>query len=197
MLLCIIFDVEYQTFLPKLRQGALRMLQLCNAAGPYTTISIARRITALWILPVPHKLLEAYWLDYRSIAWSKWGSIASISSNGTALNLQNLRCDPADGSWSLTEPLPLPRLVESDVPLKHLVWNPLGSDLAVIDSAGRVAILSLFNSLNRPTMSKSCREDPADDLQRVVGCYWLNLAPLTPNRPVCHTNIQIVATNSF
>ena len=127
---------------------------------------------------------------FRHIAWSKWGSIASIASNGTALNLQNLRCNPSDGSWSLTEPLPLPRIVEADVPLKHLVWNPSGSDLAVIDSAGRVAILSLFNSLNRPTMSKNSREDPADDLQRVVGCYWLNLAPLPPNRPVCCSNIE-------
>lgn len=129
-----------------------------------------------------HRMYRKLLIDCRSIAWSKWGSIASISSSGTDLHLQNLRCDPADGTWSLTEPLPLPRIVEPDVPLKHLVWNPQGSELAVIDSAGRITIVSLFNSLNRPTMSKNSRDDPVDDLQRVVGCYWLNLAPLAANR---------------
>jgi mediator of RNA polymerase II transcription subunit 16 len=69
-------------------------------------------------------------------------------------------------------------------PLKHLCWGPTGSELAVIDAAGRVTILSLFSSLNKPTLFRHAQMDPADDLHAVVGCYWLNLAPFPQSRPV-------------
>lgn len=122
----------------------------------------------------------------RGIAWSKWGSIAAISSNGVALELRNLRCHPKDGSWALSEPTTTPPFTNSldGGPLKHLCWSPTGSELAVIDAAGRVTILGLFSSLNKPTLHRTSQLDPADDLHRVVGCYWLNLAPYPANRPV-------------
>lgn len=122
----------------------------------------------------------------RAIAWSKWGSIASITSNGTALELRNLRCHPSDGSWALSEPTATPAFthIQDGGPLKHLSWSPTGSELAVADSAGRITILGLFSTLNKPTLHRSSQNDPADDLHRLVGSHWLNLAPYPPNRPV-------------
>lgn len=122
----------------------------------------------------------------RGIAWSKWGSIASITQNGAALELRNLRCHPGNGSWGLSEPTLTPPFTPSldGGPLKHLCWSPTGSELAVIDATGRVTILAIFSSLNKPTLSRPCQTDPTDDLHGVVGCYWLNLSPYPPNRPV-------------
>jgi mediator of RNA polymerase II transcription subunit 16 len=138
----------------------------------------------------------------RAIAWSKWGSIASISPGGTTLELRNLRCSSSDGSWALSEPTltpPLSHGAETN-PLKHLCWGPTGSELAAIDTAGRVTILSLFSSLNKPTLSRHAQLDTADDLHAVVGCYWLNLAPYPQTRPVSrrisfHVESSIVANS--
>jgi mediator of RNA polymerase II transcription subunit 16 len=116
----------------------------------------------------------------RGIAWSKWGSIASINSAGTGLELRNLRCHPRDGSWDLSEPTVTPQLTTNldGGPLKHISWSPTGSELAVVDSAGRVTILQIFSSLNKPTLARPCNTDSADDLHAVVGSFWLNLAPV-------------------
>lgn len=48
-------------------------------------------------------------------------------------------------------------------PLKHLSWSPTGCDLAAVDAAGRVTILSVFSSLNKPTLSRVGQGDPSDD----------------------------------
>lgn len=131
----------------------------------------------------------------RSIAWSKWGSIASIAANGTALELRNLRCHPDDGTWALSEPTITPNFSALDGgPLKHISWSPTGSDLAVIDAAGRVTILSVFSSINKPSLSRPCQVDPIDDLHGVVGCYWLNQAPYPPGRPVRPTMMIPILT---
>ncbi|QSZ30359.1 hypothetical protein DSL72_004882 [Monilinia vaccinii-corymbosi] len=119
----------------------------------------------------------------QGIAWSKWGSIASITSSGAGLELRNLRCHPENGVWGLSEPTVIPQLISNldGGPLKHLSWSPTGSELAVIDSAGRIIILQIFSSLNKPMMCRPCSPDAADDLNAVVGCFWLNLGPV-PNR---------------
>ena len=124
--------------------------------------------------------------NHRSIAWSKWGSIASIASNGTTLELRNLRCHPDDGTWALSEPTTTPNFSAplDGCPLKHLAWSPTGSDLAVIDAVGRVTILSIYSSINKPALSRPSHLDPADDLHAVVGSFWLNQAPYPPGRPV-------------
>lgn len=131
---------------------------------------------------------EIYLTFHRAVAWSKWGSIASIAQGGTSLELRNLRCHPENGTWALSEPSSTPALtMASDgtvQPLKHLCWSPTGSDLAVIDAVGRVSILDVFSSLNKPSLRRDCRLDPADDSYAVVGCYWLNIAAYPANRPV-------------
>ncbi|KAH8592398.1 mediator complex, subunit Med16 [Bisporella sp. PMI_857] len=119
----------------------------------------------------------------QSIAWSKWGGIASIGLDGTSLYVQNLRCNPKDGTWALSEPVLTPPVAEDhpDIQLKHLIWSSHGSELAIIDAVGRITILTIFASINKPSLSRSCRIDPIDDLQRVVGCYWLNPSPVPPS----------------
>ncbi|KAL3428047.1 RNA polymerase II mediator complex subunit sin4-like protein [Phlyctema vagabunda] len=120
----------------------------------------------------------------QSIAWSKWGSIASIHPNGTTLEFRNLRCHPDDGSWALSEPSETPQLTMDfdGGPLKHLSWSPNGAELAVIDSCGRITILLLSNSINKPTLSRQCHADQPDDLHAVAGCLWLNNSPHPNNR---------------
>jgi hypothetical protein len=133
----------------------------------------------------------------RGIAWSKWGSIAAIASNGAALELRNLRCNPENGTWALSEPTATPNFssAQDGGPLKHLSWSPTGSDLAVIDAAGRITILAVFSSLNKPSLSRPCGGDPADDLHGIVGCYWLNIAPYPSNRPVCSVSYEAPLEN--
>jgi mediator of RNA polymerase II transcription subunit 16 len=130
----------------------------------------------------------------RAIAWSKWGSIASISANGATVEFRNLRCAPENGTWGLSEPTVTPQLTTSmdGGPLKHLCWSPTGSEVAVIDAAGRVNILTIFSSLNKPTLARPSQIDTTDDLHAVVGCYWLNLAPFPQNRPVCIVESHIL-----
>jgi mediator of RNA polymerase II transcription subunit 16 len=102
------------------------------------------------------------------------------------LELRNLRCHPENGKWGLSEPSPTNPLTANldGGPLKHLCWSASGSELAVIDTAGRVNILSLFSSLNKPTLHRHCQMDPIDELCGVVGCHWLTPAPYQLNRPV-------------
>ena len=118
-------------------------------------------------------------IEKRSIAWSRWGSIASITSNGLGLEFRNLRIHPKDGSWDLSDPTIIPQIAPTvdGGQLKHLCWSPNGADLAAIDSAGRIAILNLAQSLNKPTFTRNSNVDPIEDLRAVVGAYWLNLSP--------------------
>lgn len=114
-----------------------------------------------------------------------------MSSTGSNLELRNLRCHPEDGSWGLSEPTVTPQLGQNldGGPLKHLAWSPTGSELAAVDSAGRVAILQIFSSLNKPTLVRPSPTGFTDDLHAIVGCFWLNLGPVQ-NRQVSHSIID-------
>ncbi len=122
----------------------------------------------------------------RAIAWSKWGCLASITPDGAGLEFRNPRCHPRDGGWDLSDPTIFPQVTPSldGGPLRHVCWSPNGSDLAAIDSSGRVSILTLANSLNKPNLVRSSQIDPTEDIHSVVGAYWLNLFPIH-QRPVC------------
>lgn len=59
-------------------------------------------------------------------------------------------------------------------PIVHLAWAPTQSpELAVIDSVGRIFILTFSITLNRSYVARKWDNDAADDLNAVVGCYWL------------------------
>lgn len=115
----------------------------------------------------------------RSIAYSKHGTIASISPDGTFINLQCSRTNPSDGSWELSEPMPctiFSRPLQGG-PIVHLSWAPTNNpELAVIDAFGRVCLLTFPIHLNKATYSsRKWDADAQDDLQSIVGCYWLPL----------------------
>lgn len=101
--------------------------------------------------------------------------------------MRHLCCDPSNGTWALSEATvtsssnPAPE----GGPLRHVSWSPTGSDLAVIDSVGRVTIMSIFSTLNKSSLHRPSQMDPVDDLHRVVGNFWLHIAPYGgSNRPV-------------
>lgn len=118
----------------------------------------------------------------RTVAWSRAGTIASISADGLSLELRMLRALPSNGSWSLTEPT-VTDLVKGTVgnPLVHLEWSPTSiPDLAVFDSVGRVFIMNFPVNLNSPLPNRKWDADSVDDLNAIVGCHWLPVAPLNP-----------------
>lgn len=132
----------------------------------------------------PAKSSDAH---HRSIACSKLGTIASISPDGTHINLQCSRAHPSDASWELSEPTQCsifsPTLPGG--PIVHLAWSPaMNPELAVIDAYGRVCLLLFNNSLNKASfVTRKWDADTPDDLLSVVGCYWLPLF-VPPNRQV-------------
>ncbi|KKA29121.1 hypothetical protein TD95_002337 [Thielaviopsis punctulata] len=119
------------------------------------------------------------------IAWSRAGTVASISPDGMAVELRFLRVDSDTGEWGLSEPS-TSELVSGaeNIPLIHLAWAPTKtSELAVFDVLGRVTILSFIN-LNSATYSRKWVSDAFDDLNSVVGCHWLPPMPQTRQNPL-------------
>lgn len=112
----------------------------------------------------------------RGIAWSRQGTIASIASDGRSIDLRFLRCHPTTGAWEISQPTPCLVLspVLANCPIVHIAWASTSSpDIAVIDSVGRVFILTFSIALNRSYVARKWDNDPVDDLNAVVGCYWL------------------------
>ncbi|TQW09662.1 mediator of RNA polymerase II transcription subunit 16 [Cordyceps javanica] len=117
----------------------------------------------------------------QTVAWSRAGNIASISPDGLNLELRMLRAHPANGSWGLSEPTTT-ELVKGTAtnPLVHLEWSPTTApDLAVFDSVGRVLIMNFPVSLNTPYANRKWDGDLIDDMNAVVGCHWLPVAPIS------------------
>lgn len=134
----------------------------------------------------------------RGISCSKLGTVASISPDGTHINLQCARANPSDASWELSEPTPCsifsPTLPGG--PIVHLAWSPsTNPELAVIDAYGRVCLLFFNSSLNKTSViTRKWDNDTPDDLLSVVGCYWLPLL-VPPNRPFNITHGPAVREN--
>lgn len=117
---------------------------------------------------------------YRGLAWSRQGTIASISKDGQSVDLRCLRAHPKDGTWGLSEPTECPLLTPTvpGCPITHLAWSTTSApELAIIDSVGRVTILPFSLTLNHPSIGRRWDADMTEDLHSVVGCYWLPLIP--------------------
>ena len=157
-------------------------------ANSYNSVSMSCEVVAVASTSVPFHLTtglvtNCLWY-HRGIAWSRQGTIASISKDGQSINLRFLRSHPENGSWQLSQPTPwhFPAILP-DCPIVHLAWAGQSSpELAIIDSVGRVSIMSFSITLNRPYPARKWDQDLVDDLQAVVGCYWLPLA--SPSRQV-------------
>ncbi|KAE8325153.1 mediator of RNA polymerase II transcription subunit 16 [Aspergillus sergii] len=113
----------------------------------------------------------------QKIAWSKQGCIAYISQDTLRVNLRHLECRPSDGKWVLSDDTPLHPVAEAHggQPLVHLCWNEIGSELAVVDSSGRVSIYNIAISLNSLAGQRQAAFDPVDDAAQIVGMMWLNI----------------------
>ncbi|KAG7125023.1 Mediator of RNA polymerase II transcription subunit 16 like protein [Verticillium longisporum] len=124
----------------------------------------------------------------QGIAWSKSGTIASISPDGRSVQVRYLRADPKTGGWGLSEPTTVDAITASpSTPIVHLAWAAtISNELAVIDAAGRVAILAFSVSLNRPFLTRKWDADHVDDLHAIAGCFWLPLASQHKNYHVFH-----------
>lgn len=66
-------------------------------------------------------------------------------------------------------------------PLVHICWNESGSELAVVDSSGRVSIYSISIALNSIAGQRQAAFDPDDEINQVVGMMWLST-----QRSVCY-----------
>jgi mediator of RNA polymerase II transcription subunit 16 len=116
---------------------------------------------------------------HRGIACSKQGTIASISPDGTYINLQCPRTNPSDGTWELSEPTACSIFSAPLLggPIVHLAWAPTNSpELAIVDAFGRVCILTFPLALNKASfIARKWDSDAPDDLHSIVGSYWLPL----------------------
>ncbi|KAM0504405.1 hypothetical protein ACHAP8_002813 [Fusarium lateritium] len=114
-----------------------------------------------------------------AVAWSRTGTIANITPDGQNVELRYLRRSPDDGSWDLSDPTTCPFVNGTPaVPIVHLTWAGTSTpDLAVIDAAGRVIIVSFSITLNHPFVQRKWDADPIDDVHTIVGAYWLTVAP--------------------
>jgi mediator of RNA polymerase II transcription subunit 16 len=133
----------------------------------------------------PNSLTTKRLTRNRAVAWSRTGTIANITSDGQNVELRYLRRSPDDGSWDLSDPTTCPFVNGTPaVPIVHLTWAGTSTpDLAVIDAAGRVTIVSFSISLNHPFVQRKWDADPIDDVHAIVGAYWLTVAP--SNQQVC------------
>ncbi|KAK1718770.1 RNA polymerase II mediator complex subunit Sin4 [Colletotrichum acutatum] len=124
----------------------------------------------------------------QGVAWSRSGSIASVSPDGKTLEARFLRSHPDNGDWGLSEPTKVDLIsINPSSPIIHLAWASTASpELAVIDATGRVAILTYSITLNRPFATRKWDHDPSDDLHAIVGSYWLPLAPQSKQYWVSH-----------
>ncbi|KAI0398509.1 RNA polymerase II mediator complex subunit Sin4 [Xylariaceae sp. FL0594] len=112
------------------------------------------------------------------LAWSKGGTIASVTPDGQSLEIRHLRADPKNATWGLSEPkLITPWQNLAGGPIVHLSWGPANSELAVVDAVGRVLLLNFNTDLNRHIVFRRWDGDAIDDLQSIVGTYWLNPLP--------------------
>ncbi|KPM43886.1 hypothetical protein AK830_g2704 [Neonectria ditissima] len=115
----------------------------------------------------------------QAVAWSRTGTIASITPDGLSVELRCLRRNPENGSWDLSDPTKC-HLVSGSatIPIVHLAWAGTSTpDLAVIDSIGRVTIVSFSIALNHPYLQRKWDTDSIDDMHGVMGAYWLGIAP--------------------
>ncbi|GAB1196322.1 mediator complex subunit [Aspergillus pseudonomiae] len=99
------------------------------------------------------------------------------------VNLRHLECRPSDGKWVLSDDTPLHPVAEAHggQPLVHLCWNEIGSELAVVDSSGRVSIYNIAISLNSLAGQRQAAFDPIDDGAQIVGMMWLNVQRSNPD----------------
>ncbi|KAG5299740.1 RNA polymerase II mediator complex subunit Sin4 [Histoplasma capsulatum G186AR] len=117
----------------------------------------------------------------QKVAWSKLGAIAYVSPDGQKVLLRYLHCSPIDGKWTLSEESPINQIadIHGGHAMVHLLWNESGSELAIVDSCGRISVVTIMMALNTVNPTRQASMDADDDWSQPVGLMWLNL-----NRPL-------------
>ncbi|EPS45612.1 hypothetical protein H072_394 [Dactylellina haptotyla CBS 200.50] len=108
------------------------------------------------------------------IAWGKLGCIASIAANGIDVEIRHLMASTKDGSWILS-PKYLIKNIHNGAPLSSVHWNNIGSELAVADIYGRMAMWTVFVSVDRLNPLRQSTATVKDDLNMLAGLWWLNM----------------------
>ncbi|KZF26413.1 hypothetical protein L228DRAFT_257858 [Xylona heveae TC161] len=118
----------------------------------------------------------------QKVAWSKVGCIAYVTRDGQRVAIRNLRCSPRDGSWGLSHVSYIQSLpsVPEGQQVAHLSFNPPGTELAIVDVAGRITFANLVITVNRTSVVHSGLIDQVDDLGAIVGLSWLNVDRVSP-----------------
>ena len=121
------------------------------------------------------------------LSWSRQGHIASISKDGTCIDLQYLIFDRRSRSWILsakrTEHVGLGQLAS-------LVWSPMATDLAVVDVTGRLSILRpVGTTANRLSEVRAGSGDRVEPFSQAIGVHWLSQDRAErPRQVVQHTS---------
>ncbi|KAF1984807.1 hypothetical protein K402DRAFT_395496 [Aulographum hederae CBS 113979] len=116
-----------------------------------------------------------------SICWSRSGNIAAITPDGHRVNLYHFIHNPSKREWEVSEPAPLALtlpIFPNEPHIRHVSWSPMGNDLAVVDSSGRITIhASHMATVEKMVMIKDFSSDLNDEMNSVVGLYWLPMYP--------------------
>ena len=85
-------------------------------------------------------------------------------------------CNPKDGRWILTEGYPVHYVVRAHggQQIAHISWNVMGTELAIIDTLGRVSFSAVYMSVNVLQCYHAHFTDQEDDLGGLVGFWWMN-----------------------
>jgi hypothetical protein len=79
--------------------------------------------------------------------------------------------------WSLSKPVTLAVPLDEHHELVHLAWNYVGSELAVVDSCGRIFVFQNHSSMGRMHLLRSGANDPDNELHALAALHWLPVAP--------------------
>lgn len=113
--------------------------------------------------------------------WSTAGYIAQITDDGQKIGLRTTVRNPKTGDWTLTEQSRHPVEAPEGVTFKHIQASSIGTELAAVDSQGKVHVYSSLNSpLGKLSQSHVQPEDNKNlggDLDAVVGLHWLAVWP--------------------
>jgi hypothetical protein len=74
--------------------------------------------------------------------------------------------------------------------LVHLAWNYVGSELAAVDSCGRIFIFQNVSSMGQMHLLRSGASDPDNELHSLVALYWLPVTPYLES--VCFSCRRII-----
>lgn len=115
------------------------------------------------------------------LLWSNVGYIAQIIDSGRKIALRTTVRNPKTGEWALTDESKHPVEAPEGTKFKHLETSGLGSELAVVDSHGKVLVYSSVHlPLGRLSQIPVQMEDSkslGSDLDAVVGLHWLAVYP--------------------